>query len=282
MLEFIFDTTRTVSDLVFTGVFARFPNIQWLFTHGGGALPLLADRMEMVRGFQTCRVAGPTVPDQLRELWFDMAGTPFPNQVPALIKAFGSQRLLYGSDYCWTPAASACRNDRICRRRPAARRRHLASADHTQRQASVPRPRPGQRPKMTVSVGLPRIRFHDLRHTHASLLVAAGVPIKVVLRTPRSRPPRIHDAHLPARVARHGRRRRHPLRAAHLHREPVVVYRFTGREHAGHRRAPVGPGRSTRLTCLGGQLRERPETSMVSGLFQMVAGVGFEPTTFGL
>ena len=29
-------------------------------------------------------------------------------------------------------------------------------------------------------VELPRIRFHDLRHTHASLLVAAGVPIKVV------------------------------------------------------------------------------------------------------
>ncbi len=28
--------------------------------------------------------------------------------------------------------------------------------------------------------GLPRIRFHDLRHTHASLLVADGVPIKVV------------------------------------------------------------------------------------------------------
>lgn len=28
--------------------------------------------------------------------------------------------------------------------------------------------------------GLPIIRFHDIRHTHASLLVASGVPIKVV------------------------------------------------------------------------------------------------------
>ena len=27
---------------------------------------------------------------------------------------------------------------------------------------------------------IPRIRFHDLRHTYASLLVAAGTPIKVV------------------------------------------------------------------------------------------------------
>ncbi len=28
--------------------------------------------------------------------------------------------------------------------------------------------------------GLPMIRLHDLRHTHASLLLKAGVPIKVV------------------------------------------------------------------------------------------------------
>jgi integrase len=34
--------------------------------------------------------------------------------------------------------------------------------------------------RTTSTCGLRRIRFHDLRHTHASLLVAAGVPIKVV------------------------------------------------------------------------------------------------------
>jgi len=105
MLEFIFDSTRTVSDLVFAGVLTRYPHIQWIFTHGGGTLPLLADRMELFRTlFQGSDPEDPTVQDQVRSLWFDMAGTPFPNQVPALVKAFGRERLLYGSDYCWTPA----------------------------------------------------------------------------------------------------------------------------------------------------------------------------------
>lgn len=34
--------------------------------------------------------------------------------------------------------------------------------------------------RIVARTDLARIRFHDLRHTHASLLVAAGVPIKVV------------------------------------------------------------------------------------------------------
>jgi integrase len=34
--------------------------------------------------------------------------------------------------------------------------------------------------RITTAAPVPRIRFHDLRHRHASLLVAAGVPIKVV------------------------------------------------------------------------------------------------------
>ena len=108
MLEFIFDSTRTVSDLVFGGVFNRHPGIRWVFTHGGGALPLLADRMELFRTvFFGDAGDGPTVPQQISQLWFDMAGTPFPRQIPAMIDAFGSERLLYGSDYCWTPAAGS-------------------------------------------------------------------------------------------------------------------------------------------------------------------------------
>jgi predicted TIM-barrel fold metal-dependent hydrolase len=110
MLEFIFDATRTISDLVFNGRLQRYPNIPWIFTHGGGDLPLLAQRMELFRSVIAADgTAGATdpavpVPEQIGRLWFDLAGTPFPHQIPALTSAFGSERLLYGSDYCWTPA----------------------------------------------------------------------------------------------------------------------------------------------------------------------------------
>ena len=34
--------------------------------------------------------------------------------------------------------------------------------------------------RLVTRAGVPRIRLHDLRHTHASLALAAGVDIKVV------------------------------------------------------------------------------------------------------
>ncbi|GAB3384521.1 amidohydrolase family protein [Amycolatopsis echigonensis] len=106
MLEFLYDTGRAVSDLVLSGTLSRHPGIPWIFTHGGGVLPLVAERLELFRtGFAGGDASGPTVPGQIRDLWFDIAGTPFPHQVPAFERAFGTERLLYGSDYCWTPSA---------------------------------------------------------------------------------------------------------------------------------------------------------------------------------
>ena len=101
MLEFIFDSTRTISNLVFTGLLGRYPNIQWIFTHGAGTLPLLADRMELFRPLLPGGAGDPTVQEQVRELLFvDIASTRLPHQVPALIAAFGP-------DSCFTAATTA-------------------------------------------------------------------------------------------------------------------------------------------------------------------------------
>jgi integrase len=53
---------------------------------------------------------------------------------------------------------------------------------------------------------LPVIRLHDLRHTHASLLLQAGVPVKRGQRATRSRQSRVHAERLPARHPRHAGR----------------------------------------------------------------------------
>ena len=105
MLEFVFETARTYADLVLGGTLARFPGIRWIATHGGGALPLVAGRLEMFRSGFLRGGDGEPVPEQLRALWFDTAGTPFPHQVPLLERVVGLDHLVYGSDSCWTPPA---------------------------------------------------------------------------------------------------------------------------------------------------------------------------------
>lgn len=107
MLEFMFDTTRTVSDLLFAATLERHQNVQVIIPHGGAALPLLGARIELFRrlfgAVDEPRSVGTR--DFLKRLWYDTAGTPFPTQIPTLQAAVGTEHLLYGSDFCFTPAA---------------------------------------------------------------------------------------------------------------------------------------------------------------------------------
>ncbi|MEU1042960.1 amidohydrolase family protein [Streptomyces sp. NPDC005907] len=108
MVEFVFDTARAVTDLLFAGTLERCPDLKVVVPHCGGALPVLADRIGgFMKLFMPTGTAAPDAVAQLRGLYYDLAGPAFPRQVPALLSLARPERLLYGSDYCWTPAAAA-------------------------------------------------------------------------------------------------------------------------------------------------------------------------------
>lgn len=119
LLEFLFDTARAVIRLHWRGSLRRYPGLRWIVPHAGGVLPLLTERAEMVRRLAADRglvePSGPAwMPTAAEEswlgrCWFDLAGTPFPSQVPALLRLVDESRLLYGSDYCWSPQPAVLR-----------------------------------------------------------------------------------------------------------------------------------------------------------------------------
>jgi predicted TIM-barrel fold metal-dependent hydrolase len=111
MLEFMFETTRTVTDLIFAGVQERFPDIRFVIPHCGAALSVVVDRIELFRSLLPGSHERPrstlTTRQQLQRFWYDLAGTPFPAPAKALADVVGTDQLLYGSDFCWTPALGA-------------------------------------------------------------------------------------------------------------------------------------------------------------------------------
>lgn len=110
IFEFFFDTARAVINLFYSGVVARYPNITYIVPHAGGCLPPLIERFSLFgRAIPNIPVDGSVNPQFVKaklrtNFYFDMAGTPWPDQLPALLTFIDKDHVLYGSDYPFTPA----------------------------------------------------------------------------------------------------------------------------------------------------------------------------------
>lgn len=108
MMEFMFDETRSIANLLLSGTVSRYPHITYVMSHCGCALPSILDR---IGGFATLIKGGEDRSDEFRELlrdrfFFDLAGFPFPDQIHGLLRILGEggeKRLMYGTDYPFTP-----------------------------------------------------------------------------------------------------------------------------------------------------------------------------------
>lgn len=99
LMEFFFDTTRAVINMIVKGIFKRFSDIKIIVPHAGATLPILADRLQLANKVKD----GVDVLAVLRRLYYDVAGACLPRQLPALMQLADEGHLLYGSDYPYTP-----------------------------------------------------------------------------------------------------------------------------------------------------------------------------------
>ena len=100
LVGFLFDTTLAAAKLVFAGVPERWPNIKWVLSHLGGAIPYLAERLDRGwRAFPECRDKISRPPSEyLRRFYYDTVNFD-PAALKLAVDFAGVGQILAGSDY---------------------------------------------------------------------------------------------------------------------------------------------------------------------------------------
>ena len=106
-LEFPFDTLRAIANLLFTGTLAAKRDIRWIFSHAGGGLPSLAERLaRLERRPDLKRHVPDGVLAEIRRLHFDIALSAGPLTLGALLRLTTPDKVLFASDFPHAPEAA--------------------------------------------------------------------------------------------------------------------------------------------------------------------------------
>src|SRR5262245_60285303 len=102
IIEFGTDTTRTIANLVFSGTTVRFPDIRFIFSHAGGTMPFLVERLQLL----------PTISPKLKQNWdfqsvtaqltryhYDTAQAAHPGALSSLMRLVSISQVVFGTDY---------------------------------------------------------------------------------------------------------------------------------------------------------------------------------------
>ncbi len=99
VVEFAFETTRAIVSLLANGVLTRLADIRWIFSHAGGAIPMLAGRLSHTLGRPPFTERLPNGPRaELAKLHYDVAGASSTGAMAALRDLAPATQILYGSD----------------------------------------------------------------------------------------------------------------------------------------------------------------------------------------
>lgn len=110
VIEYPFDTARTITDALFAGVFHRHPDLALILPHLGGPLPALAWRIAecttMPGPHDPTTVTPEHVTKVLAALYYDTAMGGSPHALLPALQVAGTNHLLFGTDAGAAPPAT--------------------------------------------------------------------------------------------------------------------------------------------------------------------------------
>ncbi len=101
MMEYLFDTTRAVVNLIFGGALEKFPRIKFVLPHAGGLVPYFSWRLS-VSPMIDQRLKQLTQADvfaMLRRFWYDNALSPGAQTWGCLEHVAAPDQIVFGSDW---------------------------------------------------------------------------------------------------------------------------------------------------------------------------------------
>ena len=106
-IEYATDSTRTIASLLFSGTAAKFPNIRWIFSHGGGTVPFLVGRFERLAAERKESYLKDGAAPQLRKFYYEIAQANHAGAFDALLALIPLSNVLFGTDFPFRPGSEA-------------------------------------------------------------------------------------------------------------------------------------------------------------------------------
>jgi predicted TIM-barrel fold metal-dependent hydrolase len=106
-LEWGTDTTRTIASLIFSGTAARCPDVKFIFSHAGGTVTALTDRLtvQMVTDPRYKAFTSESVTAELKRFYYDTAQAANPVAMASLVKMATTSQIVFGTDFPFRTSA---------------------------------------------------------------------------------------------------------------------------------------------------------------------------------